>query len=301
MAAVGEEATIVQTIEPTSFQRMDFVFFSGDEDGTRKHWMQARRAAASIVDLTYALENEPGVLVRASLIPATLLGEQQGRPNLATPAIVAAHPAAVMLGLAGARLAAKLVVRTFAAIVYEPASEHGREAMDELHQQTVNLLSFKDLPREQYDAQAAFNLLPALGESAKVNLTATAERIRRHYGALGSALPELTLDLLQAPVFHGYVASVLLELDAEATVFEIERALEGESIDVVSEDSDPPSNLSAAGQEDVMVRVRTTGVEDKPSRRFWLWLAADNLKLHALNAIACANELKRLRPRATVQ
>ena len=35
--------------------------------------------------------------------------------------------------------------------------------MDELHQQTVNLLSFQSLPREQYDAQVSFNLLPVAG------------------------------------------------------------------------------------------------------------------------------------------
>jgi len=111
---------------------------------------------------------------------------------------------------------------------------------------------------------------------------------------------------VHGPVFHGYVASVLLELERDATAAEIEAALEGEGLDVVSEDSDPPSNLSAAGQEDIMVLVRAARPEqdaagDVPGRRFWLWLAADNLKLAALNAIACANDLKRVRPRGTVQ
>ena len=39
--------------------------------------------------------------------------------------------------------------------------------MDEMHQQTVNLLSFQSLPQEQYDAQVSFNLLPALGEARR--------------------------------------------------------------------------------------------------------------------------------------
>ena len=82
---------------------------------------------------------------------------------------------------------------------------------------------------------------------------------------------------------------------------ELESALAGEGVDVVAEDSDPPSNLSAAGQEDIMVRVKTGASPAAPARRFWLWIAADNLKLTALNAIACANELKRLRPRGKVQ
>ena len=45
-----------------------------------------------------------------------------------------------------------------------------------------------------------------------------------------------------------------------------------------------------------MVRVSEDSAGEKRGTRFWLWLAADNLKLAALNAIACATELRRLRP-----
>ena len=56
--------------------------------------------------------------------------------------------------------------------------------MDELHQQTVNLLSFQGLPRETFDAQAAFNLLTGLGEAARISLATVEARIRRHAAAL---------------------------------------------------------------------------------------------------------------------
>jgi aspartate-semialdehyde dehydrogenase len=309
VTAVGDEPTFIRQVEPGSFDRMDFVFFAGKPEDTVEHWQAARRAVASIVDMSYALERERGVLVRGPLIGlggATPVkrdpGQPNVQPNLETAAVVAAHPAAVMLALVTGRVEAAMEVESVAATVVEPASEHGREAMDELHQQTVNLLSFQNLPRDQYDAQVAFNLLPSLGSSSKVKLAETEERIGRHYSQIGlGRLPPLDLELVQAPVFHGYVASVMLELAEETTADKVEAALAGESIDVVSEDSDPPSNLSAAGQEDIMVRVRGTGEPGALSRRFWLWLAADNLKLGALNAIACANELKRLRPRGKVQ
>lgn len=306
VTAAGDEVAVVRRVEEGSFARMDFVFFAGDAEATRKHWTDARRGGASIVDMTYALEGERGVLVRAPWVREALKVEARGagQPNLETAAVVAAHPAAVMLGLVAARVQAAMKVRSLAGTVVEPASQHGREAMDELHQQTVNLLSFQTLPKEQYDAQVAFNVLPSVGESAKVNLLATEERIARHYSLIGGALgalPKLDLELVQAPVFHGYVASVLLELEEEATAGEVEAALVGESIDVVADEGDPPSNLSAAGQEDIMVRVKSTGGREERGRRFWLWLAADNLKLAALNGIACANELRRLRPRGKVQ
>jgi aspartate-semialdehyde dehydrogenase len=299
VASVGDEAAFIQRIEPGSFDRMDFVFFAGTADSTRKHWAAARRSGASIVDLTGALEQEKGVLVRAPWVNDALKVKSADAPDLSTPAVVPAHAAAVMLGLVAARVGKVLPIRSLAATVIEPASQHGREAMDELHQQTVNLLSFQTLPREQYDAQVAFNVLPVLGESAKVKLLTTEEQISRHYSTIGGVtLASLDIELVQAPVFHGYVASVLLELDDDATVEDLERALAGDSIDLVSTDSEPPSNLSAAGQEDIMTRVRAAGTS---ARRFWIWLAADNLKLSALNAIACANELKRLRPRGKVQ
>ena len=300
VAAVGDEASVILPVEPTSFQRMDFVFFAGDSASTRKHWAAARKAGAAVVDLSGDLEGEPGVMVRGPLLQVGSSAPAGLRPDLGTTAVVSATPAAVMLGLVATRLQAKLPVRSLAATVVEPASQHGRLAMDELHQQTVNLLSFQSLPREQYDAQVAFNVLPTLGEGSAVKLLAAEERILKHYAILGPALPTLDLELVQAPVFHGYVASLLVEFDAETTAFDVERALAGEGVDVVAEDSDPPSNLSASGQGDVMVRVRGTGNGER-SRRFWLWVAADNLKLASLNAIACALELRKLRPHGKVQ
>jgi aspartate-semialdehyde dehydrogenase len=301
VAAVGDEAAFIQRIDPASFDRMDFVFFAGDKASTLKHWPAAQKAGASSIDLTYALEQEKGVPVRAPFVADAMKKRAEGQPTLETAAVVAAHPAAVMLATIAARLQGTMEVESFAAVVMEPASQYGREAMDELHQQTVNLLSFKDLPKDQYDAQVAFNVLPGLGEDAKVKLAEAEARIRRHYGLIGAGLPRLEVQLVQAPVFHGYVASVLVELKAEAGAGDVETALMGEAVDVVSDESDPPSNLSAAGQEDIMVRVRSAAGEGVRGKRFWLWLAADNLKLTALNAISCANELRRLRPTGKVQ
>jgi aspartate-semialdehyde dehydrogenase len=305
VTAAGDEVAFIQRLEASAFERMDFVFFAAGPAVTKKYWQDARRAGASIIDLTYALEGEKDVLVRAPWVAEALAATTSAsgkEPDLNTPAVVSAHPAVVMLALTAARLRAKVPLHSVAATVMEPASEHGRLAMDELHQQTVNLLSFQTLPREQYDAQVSFNLLPALGEAAKVKLTETEQRIRDQYAGLsGGVLPALALQVVQAPVFHGYVISMLVEVAEPATVEQIEAALAGEHIDVVSGESDPPSNLSAAGQEDIMVRVSKDSGAGEQSTRFWLWLAADNLKLAALNAIACANELRRLRPLGKVQ
>jgi aspartate-semialdehyde dehydrogenase len=185
-----------------------------------------------------------------------------------------------------------------------PASEFGRGAMDELHQQTVNLLSFQTLPRAFYEAQAAYNLLCGFGEGAKISLIAVEARILRHYEALGGGRwPAVSLQAIAAPTFHGHTFSIAVELERATDVSLLGDALSGDHVDVVLEDTDSPSNLAATGQNDVLVRMRPVQDGRNPSQvsRLWLWGASDNLRLYAQNALECAMELRRLRPHGKVQ
>jgi len=297
---VGDEVTFVHAIDPESFERVDFTFFCGTEDLTRKHWRQALRKGSTVLDMSGALDQETGVLVRAPW-----LGSESATVDLFTPAVVPAHPAALALALLLERLQQAAPVRFAAATVLEPASEFGRAAMDELHQQTVSLLSFQNMPRAIYDAQAAYNLLAGVGESAKVSLGMAEARIRRHYDALSAGRwPRLALQVIHAPVFHGHAFSIAVELERAVDISILEEALGGEHVDLVLEDTDSPSNLAATGQNDVLVRLRPENAgERNPNQaaRLWLWAASDNLRLNAQNAVECALDLRRLRPAGTVQ
>ncbi len=202
------------------------------------------------------------------------------------------------------RLQQAAPVRLAAATLLLPASEFGRGAMDELHQQTVSLLSFQGMPRAIYDAQVAYNLLSGLGESAAANLGAVEARVRRHLAALtGNSWPALSLQAIHAPVFHGHTFSIAVELERPGEVSALEDALSGDHLDLVLEDTDSPSNLAATGQNDVLVRLRPEQGARNPTEtsRLWLWVASDNLRLYAQNAVECAMDLRRLRPQGAVQ
>ena len=296
---VGDEITFVQAIAPDAFDHIDFTFFCGSEDLTRKHWREALRAGSTVLDLSGALDQEAGVVVRAPL-----LGSEAATADLYTPAVVPAHPAALALGLVLERLQQAAPVRIAFATLLQPASEFGRAALDELHQQTVNLLSFQGLPRSLYDAQAAYNLLAGLGEGAKASLGAVDARVRRHYAALSAGRwPALALQVVHAPVFHGHAFSIAIELERPVELAALEEAMSGGRVDLVLEDTDSPSNLAATGQDDVLVRLRPEQGARNSSQvsRLWLWVASDNLRLQAQNAVACAMDLRRLRPQGTVQ
>ena len=302
LEAVGEEVTFIQRIEPTAFEGMDFVFFAGSQDVTRRHWRAAQRAGASIIDLSYALENEPGVLVLAPWLDD--LSRTGSSLNLSTPAVIPAHPVAVALGLMMARLQELGVVTSASATVLEPASEYGNAALDELHQQTVGLLNFQSAPKAIYDTQVAFNVAPVLGAEAKADLRGSEARIRRHYSLIaGNTLPKVAVQLLHAPVFHGQGISLEVNFNQPLQLEHVEAALGGEHVDVVmgDADTDAPNNLNSVGQGDVMVRLRTADGGTEATNRFWVWASIDNLKFGALNAVSCALDLRKLRPRGKVQ
>jgi aspartate-semialdehyde dehydrogenase len=297
---VGDEITFIKAIEADTFGHVDFTFFCGSESLTRKHWRQALRDGSTVLDMSGALDQESGVLIRAPW-----LGTETVAPDLFTPAVVPACPAALALALVLDRLQQAAPVRFAAATLLQPASEFGRGAMDELHQQTVNLLSFQGLPRAIYDAQVAYNLLSGMGESSTANLSAVDARIRRHYDALAAGRwPALALQVIHAPVFHGQTFSIAVEMERPVDISALEEALSGEHVDLVLEDTDSPSNLAATGQNDVLVRMRPELGESRntsQTSRLWLWAACDNLRLNAQNAVECALDLRRLRPQGTVQ
>jgi aspartate-semialdehyde dehydrogenase len=296
---IADEVTFVRAITADSFEHLDFTFFCGTESLTRKHWREALRAGSTVLDLTGALDQETGVLVRSPWV-----GAQEAAADLFTPAVVPAHPAALALALLMERLQQAAPLRQAAATVLLPASEFGRAGMDELHQQTVNLLSFQSIPRETFDAQLAYNLLCGFGENAKASMLGVDGRIRRQYAALaGRRLPALAIQTISAPVFHGHAFSIFAELERPLDLSALEDALSGDHVDLVLEDTDSPSNLAATGQNDVLVRLR---LEPGPrnaneSSRVWLWAASDNLRMYAQNAVECALDLRRLRPQGTVQ
>jgi aspartate-semialdehyde dehydrogenase len=278
-------------------EKMDFTFFASDEKFTREHWKLARDAGSAIVDLSYAMDSEPGVPVSSPWI-ARELGASSGL-DLESSAVVVAHPAAVTLALLALRARKAGVLRRMAVTVFEPVSEQGRRGMDELHEQTVNLLSFQSMPTAVFDSQVAFNMLARYGKSSERSLEASERRIIAHLRNLvGDRIPLPALALVQAPVFHAHTFSLYIELEESVSVGDFSRALAGEHVQLARGPEEAPSNVNVAGKDDIMVAVRRDAASE---RGFWIWAAVDNLRLSAITAVDCASSLAAVRPHGKVQ
>src|SRR5271157_5620396 len=68
LEAVGDEMNFIQSIRSEQFERVDFAFFASDARSTRNHWKAARDLGDTIVDLSFALEEEAGASIRSPWI-----------------------------------------------------------------------------------------------------------------------------------------------------------------------------------------------------------------------------------------
>ncbi len=294
---VKDEVAFVQPVGHDQLENVDFTFFAGDEQFTRAHWKAAREAGSAVVDLSYGLEKEMDAPVCAPWV-----GRELGKPpqfTLETTALIVAHPAAVVLALLILRAQKAGALRYAAATVFEPASELGRRGMDELHEQTINLLSFQPMPSEVFGSQVAFNIVGRYGEESPRPLESTEQRIGAHLRQLlkGHA-PLPSLVLLQAPVFHAHTFSVYIELDKNVSVGDFTQAMSGEHVEIARAAEDSPSNVNVAGQDQIQLALRRDTFHENG---FWLWAAADNLRLAAITAVDCATALAAVRPHGKVQ
>ncbi len=295
--AVGDEPTFIQSVLPEHLENVDFTFFASDESYTHSNWQMARKAGSDIIDLSYALDGEPGAVLRAPWVEREL-GETP-KIDFGGAPVTIAHPAAMVLAVLLLRLQKAAGVEHSVVTIFEPASEHGRRGMDELHEQTVNLLSFQQLPRTVFDTQVAFNLVDRYGEKSLPTLASVETRIARHFRSIVDGRVSVpSLMLLQAPIFHGHAFSIYIETERSMKLDDLAAAVAGEHVEIAQGFEDSPSNVNAAGQEQIEVVLRQ---DPEHANGVWLWAAADNLRIAAIAAVECAEGLIAGRPRGTVQ
>lgn len=288
LTEAGGEPTFIKPPEPESFAGVRFAFFAGSVGETCANWKMARDADATIIDLTGALDAEPGaapwIPSLDSLLPPPQPSGGNGRGIYISPA-----PAVILACTLSAALK-KLSPRRLALLLFPPVSEREQPGVDELESQTAALLSFKPFSQTVFDSQVAFNLLAGYGESSRPSLAEMRSEIAARVAAyLNGRLPSPVLQFVQAPVFYGYAFAAFVDLTAPAGVSAIESALVASGFHVSAAGEAGPNNVSISGEDQIhMARIEC---EASSPECMWLWGMADNLRLPAVNAVRIAEEL----------
>jgi aspartate-semialdehyde dehydrogenase len=289
LTEAGGEPAFIQAMAEDSFAGVDFAFFAGRPEFTIRHWEQAARAGATVVDLSGAFvdlrESQPWIPALDAVLPPP--------KEISSSKLFFSPPAATLVACTLAAALGPFNPSRLSIVFLQPVSERGTAGIEELELQTVNLLRFQPISQTVYDAQVAFNVLGRFGAESREQLggarAAISRGVARYLVSRGlgtAAIP--AVQLVQAPVFYSYGFSAYADVATPADSAALEKALAAAGISV-EKGGTSPSNVSVAGESHIQV----AHMEADPSvaRGWWLWGAADNVRLATANALRIAEKL----------
>ena len=271
------EIKITQILREEVFADTDIAFFACSPEIINAYADSGSKFPDLTIDLTQT--GRDGVLFLRGVSDNSLL---RGPGYYVNP-----HPAAIALGRLLYRIQSAFRIDSASVTLLIPASERGSSAVDELQEQTVELLNFQTVESKVFGGQLAFNLLPEI-ETAK-----RLEGLVRHQLStlLQSAVPPVALAAIQAPIFHSHGFSIFLKLKESVSSPQIATALRdgGSSVAVHEEDGLSPSPVTVVGSD--VVHVARIVTDPALPGSCFLWAVTDNLRIAASNALQIAESL----------
>ena len=271
------DVVITEPMDPDLFQRLDVIFFAGDADP------QHVRAAVEQGVLTLLLAPSPEVKAPVAAHAVNDSALAPGALLVATP-----RPAALLVGAVLAALRRAFVVRQAVATVMVPAMELGKEAAEELKEQTINVLSFRPVPKKLLHDQLAFNL--TLPSEDRAPLEAELAREVKELAGLPEA--PVAIFLVRAAIFHGYALVLWVSLEGDPSVEELAASLRKGQLAVHRAEGAKaiPTPVSAGELDRIQVgRLRRDG---STRGGFWIWVVSDLSAVEpATRAIRLAEKL----------
>ncbi|MBM4132236.1 MAG: aspartate-semialdehyde dehydrogenase [Nitrospira sp.] len=284
----GSDVT-VKELTKDSFAGIDIALFSAGSDVSKEYAPIAAKAGVVVIDNSAAWRMDKDVPLVVPEVNPHDLAKHEGiiaNPNCSTIQMVVA-----LKPLHDEARIQRIVVTTFQSV-----SGTGKEAMEELMEESKALLSFGQPEPKVYPYQIAFNCLPHIDEFLPTGYTKEEMKmLHETRKIMGDATIRVTATTVRVPVYIGHSEAVNIETERKLTANEA-RAILSTAPGVQLYD-DPahvlyPMPLIAAGQDDVYVgRIRE---DESIPNGLNLWVVADNLrKGAALNAVQIAELLVR--------
>ncbi|MFH0933277.1 MAG: aspartate-semialdehyde dehydrogenase [Nitrospirota bacterium] len=277
----------VETLGENSFEGIDIALFSAGADRAKIWAPVAVRSGCVVIDNSSQWRMDPEVpLVVPEVNPDDLKWHKGiiANPNCSTIQMVV-----VLKPIHDVAKIKRVVVTTFQSV-----SGTGQKAVDELLQQTTDLLNFREVTCNVYPYQIAFNVLPHIDKFLENDYTKEEMKmVNETRKILGDDSIRITATTVRVPVFRGHSESVNIETEKKLTANEV-RAILSKAPGIVVFDA-PHKNIyplpvDVAGKDETYVgRIRE---DESIEKGINLWIVADNLrKGAALNAVQIAEKL----------
>lgn len=288
--AFGRRKLTVQDLDEFDFSNTDIALFSAGGSISAEHAPRAAAAGCVVIDNTSHFRREPDIPLVVPEVNPQDVANYPERGIIANPNCSTIQMVVALKPLDDAATIERINVAT-----YQAVSGTGKEAIDELAQQTASLLNGRPAEASVYPKQIAFNCLPHIDTFQDNGYTREEMKmVWETHRILGREDIGVNPTTVRVPVFYGHSEAVHIEtrepLGAAAARQLLSTAPGVKVLDEQVDGGYPTAVTEGAGQDPVFVgRIRD---DISHPRGLNLWVVSDNVrKGAALNSVQIAELL----------
>ncbi len=286
--SLGDRTLKVKALENFDFSDTDICLMSAGGSVAKESAPKIAAAGCVVIDNSSAFRFDSDVPLIVPEVNAEAIVGFGKRNIIANPNCSTAQLVVVLKPIHEAATIKRVVVST-----YQSVSGAGKEAMDELFNQTRAVYVADPIEAKLFTKRIAFNVIPHIDEFMEDGFTREEWKMVAETKKILDPKIKLTATCVRVPVFIGHSEAVNLELEkplAAADARELLREAPGILVVDKAEDGGYITPVETAGEDATYVsRIREDGTVENGLA---LWVVADNLrKGAALNAIQIAELL----------
>ncbi len=279
----------VEELTENSFKGIDIALFSAGGGTSKKFAPFAAKDGCVVVDNSSAWRMDPEVPLVVPEVNPHAVAKYTNKGIIANP-----NCSTIQMVVPLNPIHKKYRIKRIVVSTYQAVSGTGKQAIDELFDQTRAMINFLDYKIKVYPHRIAFNCLPHIDVFLDNGYTKEEMKmVNETRKIMEDDTIGVTATTVRVPVFYGHSESINVETMEPISADAVRALLEKEpSIKVVD---DPKKNLyplavDAAGQDLTLVgRIRE---DESIPNGINMWVVADNIrKGAATNAIQIAEIL----------
>lgn len=284
----GDKTLKITALEHYDFAGADIALFACGSAATKEYATKAAAAGCVVIDNSSLFRLEPDVPLIVPEVNAEAIAGYTQRNIIANPNCSTAQLLVALKPLHDAAQIKRLVIST-----YQSVSGRGKEAMDELFNQTRAIYVNDPIVKEQFTKQIAFNVIPHCDDFVDDGYTKEEMKLVNETHKILSSDIAVTATCARVPVFVGHSEAVNIEFArplSDKAARNILREAPGILVIDKREDDGYMTPVECVGDYATFVsRIRP---DPTVAHGLNIWIVSDNLrKGAALNAVQIAEEL----------
>ena len=287
-----EQEIIVDNLADFDFSKAQIGLFSPGGTVSAEYAPKAAKKGCVVIDNTSHFRMNDEVPLVVPEVNADVLQDffdDENRSNIiSNPNCSTIQMVVALKPIHDVAIINRIVVST-----YQSVSGAGKEAMDELWEQTKNIYANKNIEKKKFTKQIAFNAIPHIDSFLENGNTKEEQKMINETKKILDPNIRVSATCVRVPVFISHAESINVELDSPMTDGQARELLNKfENISVIDHRKDEGyvTPAEAAGEDKVYIsRIRQ---DDTVDNGLNLWVVSDNLrKGAALNAVQIAEEI----------